>query len=404
MGIYWYIITQPKQWVFFILLSIEYVFQSRSLLLAHFRKDQNLYVVLLLFLMAMHGALVGVAWGNNIPKVITDTVPVAFAGLNVLLLTKVDAFDGFKFDRLCKINQAYAITMVAVGMLAVAAGRPSIVNLGGAVPTSVCLSIIFVSLMASRPPSWRELVILTSILVLIAPNGTRTMVAVSTVAFGAVVVRKVIISGTRLYFTLVIMVIAAGTVPMVMPEDSPLMRRLEALQSVDLTERTGSIGERQAEWEAINEELHRRGALAELFGRGHGTIYKVVFSDGRIPENYSHAHYGWALFKLRYGQVGYLYLILFAAFLLSNVIRNFRSQQGENRVAFLLGVWGLVYMFTYMFYNLFVSGVQFSHNARARDSQPAERKAPRMSHNRVPRFSAASRLAQRRQFSRTRSG
>jgi hypothetical protein len=57
------------------------------------------------------------------------------AAINVLLACQIDGYKNFNFTCLEAINIIFAIIMVAVGIVAVRAGRPSVVSLGGAEST-----------------------------------------------------------------------------------------------------------------------------------------------------------------------------------------------------------------------------------------------------------------------------
>jgi hypothetical protein len=251
-------------------------------------------------------------------------------------------------------------------------GKPSVVSLGGAAGTPICLAVLLVSMMIKRRIAALDVVILGMILLPIAPNLTRTTLLAFILAFGIFVAPKVFRSGVAIYLSVMVVLLAAVSFPIIVPEDSPLMSRIRGtLELADGSSSSaggsgeGSIGERVAEVNAIAEEMNRRGFGAHMFGLGAGGIYQVEFSGGRVPENYSHAHFGWALFKLRYGYVGYLYLGCFALLLLTNIWRTLRSPLPENRMVGMFGLWGFLFIFTYMFYNQLVGGLQFSMNQSA---------------------------------------
>ena len=64
LGQWWFGITQGKQWIFYLLMALEYVIQSRALVQDRFRKDENLVVSGLMLIMLLHGVFVGLAWQN----------------------------------------------------------------------------------------------------------------------------------------------------------------------------------------------------------------------------------------------------------------------------------------------------------------------------------------------------
>lgn len=367
-GIYWYTLVQPKQWVFYCIMMAEYLHQSRTALKARYVRSPNLLASFLFFVLFAHGLVVGLAWHNPIGKVITDSVPMLVVALNVLLLCRTDAFAGLNVDRLVLVARVYGVVMVVAGFLAVSMGKPSIVTLGGAAGTPMCLSILLVGMMRRPRVSLVDMLILAVIVVPIVPNLTRTTLMAFLLGFGVIVVPKILRSSWSTYFAGVTVMAAIIAFPVLVPEDSPLMKRV--VGTLEMSEEAGSdqgsIGERAAEVRAIEEELTWRGPNAHMFGRGAGGTYRVEFTGGQVKENYSHAHFSWALYKLRYGYVGYFYLFLFTVLLMGNILRTARSPCPENRIAFLLGVWGLIFIFTYMFYNQLVAGLQFCDNRTAR--------------------------------------
>lgn len=376
-GMYWYFLTQPKQWVFYGVMLIEYLLQLRSFARVRYVKSGNHMAAFLFLIMFLHGLLGGVAWGNAPAKIITDSIPVMVVALNIILLSRVDAFDGFSLKRLTIAIRGYSLIMVLAGTLAVAMGRPSIVSLGGSAGTPICLAVLLVTMMIKRRIAALDVIILGMILVPIAPNLTRTTLLAFMLAFGIFVAPKVFRSGIAIYTSIMVVMLTAVSFPMIVPEDSPLMIRIRGtLQMAENSTSAsaageGSLGERTAEVEAIAEEMDRRGLNAHMFGLGAGGIYQVEFSGGRVPENYSHAHFGWALFKLRYGYIGYFYLTCFAFLLMANIWRTLRSPLPENRMVGMFGLWGFLFIFTYMFYNQLVAGLQFAMHQPAARALPA---------------------------------
>jgi hypothetical protein len=358
LGIYFYTLTQPKQWMFYGLVAIEYIFQSRALVQGKFRIDPGLIVSGLMLIMIVHGTLVGFAWQNSPLRIFIDSIPALVVALNVLLLNHGSAFAGFSFDRLNRINTAYAIVMVAASVVCVAIGRPSVVGLGGTAASTLSLTILLVYFAMKRTFSLRDLVIAGVILVPIAPNLSRTGLVIAAISLTGLFFTKIIIDGRRLYFFLVTAFLLSALAPVILPPDSPVMRRIQATMDYDPEQTQGSIGERQAEWLAINDKLERMGTAAEWFGAGHGAAYEVQFTL-KVVSDYSHAHYSWALFKLRYGYIGYVYLFIFMCMILYSFGRNYRSHLSADRISMILSMWSFVYLVTYVMGNFFIAGLQF---------------------------------------------
>jgi hypothetical protein len=367
-------ITQAKQWIFYALIALEYIVQSRALVQDSFRKDENLVVSGLMLVMLIHGVFVGLAWQNSPSRIITDSIAPFVLATNILLLDRRAAFAGFDFQRLVRINLAYGLIMVTVGIAAVSIGRPSIVSLGGAAATAVSFTLILVWFMVKRTFSFADLAIAGAILIPVAPNLNRTTLVVVVICLISIFMSKIIVDGKRLYFTLVIVFVLSAVVPSVLPPDSPLMRRIEGTMEYDPEQTQGSIGERQAEALAINDKLQRMGTAAEWFGAGHGALYAVQLTLREVPDT-GHAHFSWALFKLRYGYVGYFYLLILSGMTFRSIVRNYRSAHAADRVISVLAMFSVAFLLTYVFGFFFLAGTQFS-SARAAMAQPDYRSRP----------------------------
>ena len=346
--------------MFYGFVAIEYIFQSRALVQDRFKKDSNLIVTALMLIMMLHGILVGWAWQNSPARIFIDCVPLVVVALNVLLLNHPAAFAGFDFERLSRLNRAYAVVMVLVGLACVTIGRPSIVSLGGAAAGTLSLTILFATFMVKRTFSAADLVSTGFILVPLAPNLTRTTLVITAICLISIFFSKIIVDGKRLYFSLVTAFLLFALVPFVLPPDSPVMRRIQGTMEYNPDQTQGSIGERQAEWIAVNDKLQRAGAAAEWFGAGLGASYEVQFTL-KVVTDYSHAHYSWALFKLRYGYIGYFYLLIFTGMIVYTFGRSYRSNQALDRITMVLTLWSFVYLFTYVMCNFFIGGLQFAH-------------------------------------------
>ena len=377
LGQWYFGITQAKQWIFYALVALEYVIQSRTLIRDSFRKDENLIVSGLMLVMLVHGVLAGLAWQNSPARIIIDSIAPFILATNILLLDRRKAFEGFDFERLARVNLAYGLIMVVVGLAAVSIGRPSIVSLGGAAASSVSFAILLVSFMVKRTFSFTDVALAAAIVLPVAPNLNRTDLAVILVCMGAIFFSKIIVDGKRLYFTLVCIFLLSALVPLALPPDSPLMRRVQGTMEYNPDQTQGSIGERQAEFLAISDKLHRMGTAAEWFGGGHGAVYDVQLTMREV-EDTGHAHFSWALFKLRYGYVGYFYLLILGAMTLRSIVRNYRSGYSADRIMSVLAMFSFMFLLTYVFGFFFLAGTQFS-NARAAAATPYQARRLRYS-------------------------
>ena len=384
LGQWYFGLTQAKQWIFYSLIALEYVIQSRALVRDSFRKDENLVVSGLMLVMLLHGVFVGLAWQNSPSRIIIDSVAPFVLATNILLLDRRQAFEGFDYQRLVRVNLAYSIIMIVVGIGAVSVGRPSIVSLGGAPASSVSFAILLASLMVKRTFSFTDLAVTGLIAVPVTPSINRTTLVVVAMCLIGIFISKIIVDGRRLYFTLVIMIVLSALVPMALPSDSPLMRRIEGSMEYDPEQTSGSIGEREAEFLAINDKLQRMGTAAEWFGAGHGALYYVDLAVRTVPaEGIGHAHFGWSLFKLRYGYVGYFYLLILGGMTLRSIVRNYRSPYAADRLISVLAMFSLMYIFTYVIGLFFTAGTQFS-SARSAMAEPQPARRISYDHGRMP--------------------
>lgn len=360
LGMNYYFLNQQKQWCIYLLFLCEYINQLRTIRRAHFRINFGMMAAFLLFVMLIHGILVGVTWNNKPGKIFTDSVPVLIMICNIIFLSRVPILDGINFQRVRKTVYIYGVVMLFCGIVAVKMGKPSIISLGGSMGNTISLSVILVTIAFAKRLNWTDIWVSTVLVLGSLPTFNRTSILVMAVSFCYLVLPRMIRSPLALYSAAVLIMVGASFTSVIIPDDSPLMRRIEGTINFDPNATTGAIGERQAEVEAIHEHLTQLGPYAHAFGAGAGGTYIVVFSQGQIPENYSHAHYGWALFKLRYGYVGYFYLVLFVMLLVYSMLRNFQKGSIEGVFVGLLALWGFVFVFTYMFQNQLTAGLQFA--------------------------------------------
>ncbi len=362
LGMFSFALFEQKLAMYYGILFIEYLFQIKKMVKGKFYPDQSLLVALFFGFLALHGLLLGIGWKNNPIKIATDTIPLVIAAINIVLATHANAFKGMSFDRMAKANIAFVAIMVFFGALAVKLGKPSVVSLGGAVSTTISITIIVVSVWGRRHFSIIFVLFNLVVFALIAPNFNRTTLAFLLIAALIIFFRTIAISGFRLYLFFVMIGIAAVSLPLLVPPESPLGHRIAAMTGPgEVKEGSGSVGEREEESTAIDKKINEGGLLAQAIGYGHGAVYDMVFSNGFAPPNYSNAHFGWALFKLRYGYCGYIYLTIFALFVMINIHRNVYSKQPFNRMVLIIGLASIGYIVTYMVFNIIASGIQFMH-------------------------------------------
>jgi len=358
-------VTQPKQFMFYGLVALEYIFIA----LRHksFRPAwrQVNPVVVLLVVMIFQGVVVGVWWENSRARIVIDTINVSVVLANVVILSDPYRVADTAFDRIFKANRIYAVTMILLSVVALAVNPVATINLGGGTATAISMSLIFVEIYLIKVASGRRILIAGLGLLMIAASAqswNRTTLVFCVAAVLLLFARKAGQMPFRVAYIAMASVALAAASFALLPDDSALSRRITGIENVDLSDRTGSIGERQAEADAVAEKISALGAAGVIFGAGHGASYDVKYTwEWKL--NYSNAHYGWVLFYLRYGSLGYLYLSIWIVSLLSSIFRMWRSRNPASILVCLLSIWNVGYLGTYGYFSFFIAGVPFMRPA-----------------------------------------
>jgi hypothetical protein len=358
-------LLEQKLWIFYLIIAAEYLFQIKLILYSSFYIDKVMYTSGFILILAIHGLLIGAGWHNKPLKIATDTIPMFVVAVNIILSCEFAAYKNFNFARVEGINITYAIIMLTVGSIAVHAGRSTLASLGGSISSTMSIAIIAVSIWRRKSFNMTFVLFNLAVIVFIAHNFNRTTLAILSILSIILFFSTVVVSPLRLYILFLLIGGVVVSTPLIAPPGSPLARRIGDLNSSAIEQQeqegTGAIGERQDEWTAIQKKISQSGRFAEIFGLGHGAVYQITFTNGVAPPNYSNAHFGWALFYLRYGYIGYIYLLIFALLMASNLYRNIHSTDNFNRLALILCISGIIYIFTYMAFNIILSGIQFMH-------------------------------------------
>lgn len=364
-------LVQQRLWIFFGLMAIEYIFQIRRVLHSKFYIDRNIYIACFIAVLVLHGLFLGIAWRNNTMKVATDTIPLLVGAINILLACQVDAFKNFNFNRVEIFNVTFALIMAILGIVAVLVGRDANGGLGSAVSTTICIAIIVVSFWRRNIFGIIFLIINLAILAISVPFFNRTSLAFIIIAALIVFFKNIIKSPLKVYLSITLIMGGAVWFPLIVPPESPLGRRVQQLgDSEELAQEkktgTGSIGDRFEEWSIIQKNISQGGPIVEIFGFGHGATYYIVI-DGYYNPTYSNAHYGWALFYLRYGYCGFLYLAIYTSLIIANIARNKNSTDNFNRFIILVSIGAILYIFTYMAFDILIFGLQFMNRRSYRE-------------------------------------
>lgn len=359
LGQWGFVQSQNIQWIFYGLLCLDYIISFRKCLNIRITINMSSCFSLVLFIMILHGIFVGIMNNNQTFVIFNDTVPLLMIALNILRMQSLyENTTPINFPSLFKTCTLLAFFSVICGYIAVGLGKPSGT---GIIAGSIYYPLLFTAFIVLRPfPKWLGLMAMI-LLLLSIPEMNRTSMAFC----ATIIVIRILLSlhrdpmkGILLFL---IMGITISIFWLTLPKDSGTYTRIMGLTEIDLSSRTGSIGERQAEWDAITVELNRNGHTIEWFGLGFGGVYEAQFTHQYV-KNYGHAHYSWSWFKLRYGYIGFIYLGFMALTLLYNLIYNLRQKTDIGIFIGLLNFISILYCGTYVNAVFLMSGIQFFYS------------------------------------------
>ncbi len=359
LGGQWYFaLSHQKQFIFFGLIGLDYLLSMHKIVHIRLKANYTLVFLGIFSLMIIQGVVMGLLNHNKPMELINDTIPLIIFVLNALRMQSLaenrHPID-FKF-------LLYAISIMAsiaclAGFIALQLGLPSRASAGG-LTSGLYFPLFFAGLLTLK----RMPIPLLAMAVLIFGFSV-TDINRTTMIFIALCIAVVVLAKLRDNIVVGLASIAAimtiGSIGwMSLPEDSMTYRRIVGLANLDTSARTGSVGERQAEYDAINVKLTSMGNTVKWLGVGHGGTYEVQYSHQYIKD-YGHAHYAWAMFALRYGNMGYFYLMIFAVTIILNIYRNWTFTDPVRMGIALMSLQAALYLMTYVNFVLLCSGVQF---------------------------------------------
>lgn len=354
--------SQNTQWIFYGFLALDYLISVRKVMNIRFTLNPMSATAFLFIVMIAHGTLVGVL-NHNPPFVIfNDLIPPLMIALNILRMQSgsenTRPIDVRFLLSFCSI---VALSTTLIGFLCLQLGLPSDPSVGrGQIYYPLVLSALFIL----RPfPKWIA-ISLPLIFLLTATGLNRTTLAFLAIVIGGYSILQIVRNPAKGVVLVVIVCIVTSLGVALMPKDSGTYRRISGLSNIDLSERTGSIGERQAEWDAIQAKLSDMGKTAEWTGMGFGGLYNVRFTH-QYNTNYGHAHYIWAWFNMRFGKIGYIYMALMMSALIYNTARGLLMGGELGLFVSFLNLIGLIYCLTHVNSLFLLSGLNFLHLTRS---------------------------------------
>ncbi len=358
LGQWYFEQSQHKQWLFYAFLGLDYLFSFKKVINIRITVNVMSLFSLFLFILIAHGFAVGVLSHNHPFEIINDTIPLLMIALNILRFQSYEEMKKpINFHFLLSFCTIVATAVCLIGFLAVQIGRPSVAN----VPVGpVFYPLFFAGLIMMRPFPKFLLVLFALTFILSLPEINRTSLAFIGLVMGGYSMIEIIKNPSKGILLMAGLVFIVSVSWMMLPEDSKTYRRIVGIADIDFSKRTGSVGERQEEYDSIREMLERKGQTAQLVGAGFGGVYEAQFTH-RYIKNYGHAHYAWAWFNLRYGTMGYFYLMVFIGIMAFNIVKGFRVHHALGLFIAFLCLFGLLYCMTYVNAVFLSSGLHFLH-------------------------------------------
>lgn len=365
LGQWSFVQSQNKQWVFFGLLALDYLVSLPKVIKIRVTVNPMSICAMMFFAMVVHGLFVGIMLNNKPMTILDDTIPLLMIGLNILRMQSLCEFAPIDFRRLFLTCMYFALALCALGLLGKVIGRPTEPSVGN---TTLLLPLFFAGLFLLRPfPKWAVFAMIFMIGLTMSDLNRTVMAFLALILSTFLLVRTIKNPVEGLAVGAAVCVVLALAV-MFVPEDSKTYQRVVGLTQIDLSERKGSIGERQAEWDAIQLKLQNSGETIEWLGLGFGGVYEVARTHGYLRD-YGHAHYSWAWFNLRYGKSGYIYLALFVAALLYNAFYQLRIRNETSMFVGMMCILCVLYCVTYVNAVFLLSGVCFFFDPTRRMSK-----------------------------------
>ena len=354
-------LSQTRQYLFYGFLLLEYIYFLIRGGFSIFRPTTISRMVIPLIAMCVHGIVIGLSWGNGPVRIGIDTINILVVILNLMIISSPVSRPVGEWKNLVRVNISFLVIMLLTSLIAVAVNSGSKIGLGSSQSSAVAISIAFAdifTLFQRKGPKISKLLtyIITILPTAVSWNRTTLLVFVfANLLYGA---RNFLRRPFMVLYGLIVLFFVVVAAINVLPQDSGLMQRINGLENLDLDSRTGSIGERQAEWDAIREKIDDLGPIGRFFGGGHGATYDVQYT-WQIKQGYSNAHFSWALFYLRYGNLGYVYLLVWLVALIVAALRFFQSKNPFLLFIFFTAIWNIAYLGTYAYFSFFIAGIPF---------------------------------------------
>lgn len=366
LGEWFYLQAQHKQYILYSLILLDYALTLPRVLSLRVTFNYISVFLLVFLLMIAQGVFVGLMNHNQLFEIFNDSAPLLVLILNGLRMQSLsENSKPIDFHFLLKFCTAMGLSICVIGQLSVLAGLPSRASIG-TLPGGIYFPLFFAALLTYEKLPFRYVFSLFVILGLTSMDMNRTTMAFVAALGGCYVLHSLRKKPAQGIVSILLITVTLGIGWFSLPEDSGTYRRIIGLTELDFSQTTGSVGERGNEARSIQRKLTNMGETAELFGMGHGGLYEVQFTHEYL-QNYGHAHYSWAMFNLRYGKTGYIYLAILTLILLFHARRNWSMSEPAALLVCLLCLQSFLYLMTYVNFVFLLAGLQFLylHNQRA---------------------------------------
>ena len=363
---------QTKQWIFYAFLGLDYLLSLPKLIRVRVTFNPMSAFALMLLVMIGQGTVIGIINDNDWFPLVNDIIPMLMISLNILRMQSYSEHTKVDFPFLFRITTLLTLCSSLLSFILLHA---HVIHVATLIPNAIYMAMFYAALYTyPKLPRWQ----LLAFLVIIGIGGadvnrtTMMFLAISTGGYVAIMTLKHPLRGVMLFAGVALVGLIAWHI---LPEDSGAYKRIVALQNLDLNSREGSVGERSQEWDSISRHLAHLGTTDELMGFGMGGTYTMKFTH-EVEKGYGHAHYSWAWFKMRFGEIGFIYLGILIAALFHNLVMGIKRWNPTSMFIAFICLSGILYLGTYVNAIWLLSGIQFLWLPRA-DSKS-------VSHSQIP--------------------
>lgn len=358
MGKWYFVLAREKQYLLFTLLLLDYIINYKKILNIKISVNYILIFIFIFFIAILQGIFVGIYNGNKIFEIFNDSVPLLLIVGNALRMQSYQENKrDIDFNFLLKFSSLVGMAICLTGGLGVLLHRPSSASVGG-LTAGIYFPIFFAALFTNKKITIPYIMCFCIIFGLTLTDLNRTTMAFMGISSIIIIVIKFLHRPFR-GLILITSALLCGLIGWgFLPKDSKTYIRIIRISEINTSDHKGSVGERQAEYDAIKTKLKDKGESTQLFGMGHGALYEVKVTHGYMKD-YGHAHYSWALFNLRYGLTGYLYLLLLLFTLTLHAYKNIDLNNPAKMTVSLLCFQSILYLATYVNFVFLLSGLQF---------------------------------------------